>query len=133
MGELEPRRLYITEQEPEEIALAKLQAHLMQFNRCYDRKWSLTLPKRGRLGAAVGRCADNNHLLYQIHVDAILLKCPRPITAEGIRLILVAEGEKPSTAKLLAPDYFKLITKVLDPKTKAHRMAAKTLVEYGGP
>ena len=130
---LEPNRLYVSEEEPEDQALARLQAHLMQFNRRYERRWSLTLPKRGRLGAAVGRCSDNNHLLYQIHVDAILLRCPRPITTEGIRLILVAEGEKPSTAKLLAPDYFKLITAVLDPRTKAHRMAARTLVEWGEP
>lgn len=133
MGELEPQRVYVTEEESEELALLKLQAHLMQFNRRYQRKWSLVLPKRGRLGAAIGRCSDNNHLLYQCHVDAILMNCPRPLSVEGIRLILVAGGEKPSTAKLLAPDYFRLITKVLDPKTKAHRMAARTLVEWGEP
>lgn len=131
--DLGPHRLYVSEDEPEELALTRLQAHLMQFNRRYERRWSLTLPKRGRLGAAVGRCRDNNHLLYQVHVDAILLKSPRPITVEGIRLVLVAEGEKPSTAKLLAPDYLKLITAVLDPRTKAHRMAARTLVEWGEP
>lgn len=110
----------------------KLQAHLLQFNRRYGKHWSIVLPKRGRLDSAVvGRCRDNNHLLYQSHVDAILLNCPRPITTEGIRLVLVTVKEKPSTAKLLAPDYLKLITAVLDPKTKAHRMAARTLVEWG--
>jgi hypothetical protein len=132
--ELDARRVYVVEEELEDVALRRLQAHLMQFNQRYGRKWSLVLPKRGRLdGAVVGRCSDNNHLMYQVHLDQILLDCPRPLTKDGIRLVLVKFGEKPSTAKLLAPDYLKLITTVLDPRTKAHRMAARTLVEWGEP
>jgi len=132
MTELEAHRLYITEEEAEDLALMRLQAHLMQFNRRYGKRWSIVLPKRGRLDSAVvGRCSDNNHLLYQCHVDAILKDCPRPLTSEAIRMVLITENEKPSTAKLLAPDYLKLITTVLDPKTKAHRMASSTLVKWG--
>ena len=71
--------------------------------------------------------------IYQCHVDLVLAKCPRPITKEAIRVILVADGEKPSTARLLAGDYFKMITAVLDPETKLHREAARSITTWGQP
>lgn len=131
--DLRPIRVYIAEDEPEGLALIDLQRHLVEFNRRYDRRWSLVLPKRKPLKTPIGLCKDHNHRLYQEHVDAILAGCPRPLTIEAIRQKLVDVGEKVSTAKLLAPDYYDLITKVLDPQTKMHRKATKTLVEWGTP
>jgi len=134
MDTLRPQRVYIAEGDPEDLALIDLQRHLLDFNRYYQKHWSLTLPKRGVLRSPViGRASDKNHLLYQCHVDLILAKCPRPVTKEAIRIILVGDGEKPSTAKLLAADYFKMITAVLDPETKLHRQAAVAITDWGQP
>jgi hypothetical protein len=132
MSQLRAPKLY-TIDDDEAAAVMDLMAHLHAFNEKFGKRWSLTLPKRGRLGPAVGKCSDNNHLLYAAHVQAILEGCPKPLTVEGIRQKLVETGEKPSTAALLASDYFRLITKVLDPKTKLHLGAKKTLAEWGVP
>jgi len=132
MSELRAPKLY-TIDEDEAVAIMDLMAHLHGFNEKFGKRWSLTLPKRGRLGVVVGKCSDNNHLLYASHVQAILEGCAKPLTVENIRQKLVETGEKPSTAALLAPDYFKLITKVLDPETKLHLGAKKTLALWGQP
>lgn len=129
--ELRPLRSFVGD-DPEDLAFLDLQRHLVEFNRRYGKQWSLVLPKRGILTSAIiGKASDHNHLLYQCHVDLILAKCPRPMTREAIRIVLVADGEKPSTAALLSGDYFKLITKVLDPHTKRHRAAGQTLSNWG--
>jgi hypothetical protein len=134
LGSLRPTRAFITDDETEALALIELQRHLVDFNRRFGKHWSLIMPKRGVLKSSiVGRASDKNHLLYQCHVDLILAKCPRPITKEAIRVILVADGEKPSTARLLAGDYFKMITAVLDPETKLHREAARSITTWGNP
>lgn len=104
-----------------ETDLRILREHLGDFNEMYGTSWCLTQPKRRRLGKTVGICKDNNHRLYQVHVDVILARCEKPLTTKGIYTKLVEFGEKESTARLLAPDYFALITKVLNPKTKQHR------------
>jgi len=124
---------YIRRDDPEYLALIDLQRHLVEFNTVYHEKWSLVLPKRSPLKTPIGVCRDHNHRLYQEHIDAILAGCPRPLTVEGVKQKLVDVGEKPSTAKLLAPDYYDLITKVLDPKTKLHRQASRSIVEWGQP
>ena len=132
LTELRRVPVYIKEGGSEENAFLDLQVHLMEFNKRYGRSWSLTAPKRGRRKSAViGKASDNNHLLYQDHVDAILAGVPKPLTVEAIRQKLVDLGEKPSTAKLLAPDYMRTIAKVLDPGTKRHRGSAKTLTDWG--
>jgi hypothetical protein len=131
--ELRPIQTYIADDDAEDLALIDLQRHLVEYNSRYGRRWSLVLPKRRPLKTPIGLCKDNNHRLYQEHVDAILAGCPRPLTVEAIRQKLVDVGEKVSTAKLLAPDYYNLITKVLDPGTKMHRQATKTLIEWGTP
>ena len=113
------------------IAFMDLQAHIMEFNRQFKTAWSLTNSKRKTLGATIGKASDNNHLLYQTHVDHILAECPRPITTAAIIQILVSSGEKPSTAKLLAPSYLKYISYILNPSTKLHRMSTKSLEKYG--
>ena len=113
------------------IAFMDLQAHIMEFNRQFETAWSLTNSKRKTLGATIGKASDNNHLLYQAHVDLILENCPRPITVDAIVQCLVQSGEKPSTARLLAPSYFKQISYTLDPSTKLHRMSTKSLEKYG--
>jgi len=130
---LRPIKVFIRNDEPEAFALMDLQNHLLQFNRKYSRHWSLTLPKRGQLGTVVGKASDANHNLYQEHVDLILQKCPRPITVDSIRQVLVDSGEKPTTSALLSPAYFKLITHVLNPETKLHRKALVSLAEWGTP
>lgn len=130
--DLKPIKGYISKDDDEDEAILDLQRHLIEFNIAFKKRWSLVAPKRGKLkSAVVGKASDNNHLLYQDHVDAILEGCPKPITVEGIRILLVNQGEKPSTASLLAPDYFKLIGKVLDPATKRHRGSKKTLERWG--
>ena len=113
------------------IAFMDLQAHIMEFNRQFKTAWSLTNSKRKTLGATIGKASDNNHLLYQAHVDLVLENCPRPITVDAIVQCLVQSGEKPSTARLLAPSYFKQISYTLDPSTKLHRMSTKSLEKYG--
>lgn len=131
IGGLRPIRLFVKNDEPEELAILDLQNHLLQFNRRYNRSWSLVLPKRGKLGAVVGKASDNNHLLYQAHVDLILQKCPKPVSVDSIRQVLIDSGEKRTTSGLLAPSYFKLITHVLNPQTKLHRKALVSLAEWG--
>lgn len=134
IGGLRPIKLFIKNDEPEELAILDLQMHLMQFNRKYSRRWSLTLPKRGRIeGAVVGKARDGNHLMYQFFVDKILAECPKPLSVDSIRQKLVDLGEKPSTAKMIAPDYFMLITRVLNPDTKMHRKALISLANWGTP
>ena len=113
------------------IAFMDVQAHVMEFNRQFGTAWSLTNSKRKTLGATIGKASDNNHLLYQAHVDLILANCPRPITVDAIVQCLVQSGEKPSTARLLAPSYYKHISYILDPSTKLHRMSTKSLEKYG--
>jgi hypothetical protein len=130
MSELRAPRLYEVDSD-QAVSFMDLQAHLMAFNAKFGTKWSLVQPKRGRLGAVIGKASDANHLLYQSHVDLVLEKCARPVTVDKIVQILTDAKEKPSTAKLLAPSYMKYISYILDPKTKMHRKAAKTLVEWG--
>lgn len=111
-----------------------LQRHLIEYNRKFDRKLSLTLPKRGRRHSAViGKASDDNHLLYQELLDGILERCPQPLSLESVRQCLVDLGEKPSTAKMIARDYYALILKVLDPLTKQHRKAGSTIEKWGQP
>lgn len=130
--ELRPIRIYIADDESEDLALIDLQRHLIDFNRRFGRKWSLTLPKRGRIDSAVvGKARDGNHLMYQIFIDKILAECPKPLTVESIRQKLVDLGEKPSTAKMISPDYLALITKVLNPQTKRHRGSSISLIQWG--
>lgn len=131
MEELRPIRIYIADDDAEDLALIDLQRHLVEFNRRYGRNWSLTLPKRKPLKTPIGYASDNNHRLYQEFVDVILAQCPRPLTPDTIRQKLVDLKEKPTTAALVAPAYFRLITKVLDPKTKKHRAASTTLIQWG--
>ena len=128
--ELRAPKLYSVEPDMG-IAFMDLQAHLMEFNNKFKVAWSLTNSKRKTLGPSIGKASDNNHLLYQSHVDTILANCPRPITTAAIIQILVSSEEKPSTAKLLAPSYLKYISYILNPSTKLHRMSTKSLEKYG--
>lgn len=130
-GNMRILRRYIPKDEKPEIAILDLQAHLVEFNRKYDLCWSLVLPKRSkRKSAVIGKASDNNHLLYQELLDGILSECPNPLTTETIRLKLIDLGEKPSTARMIAGDYFRLIVKVLNPNTKLHRGAGETLAKW---
>jgi hypothetical protein len=132
MSELRAPRLYEVDDE-QAVSFMDLQSHLMAFNAKFGVKWSLVQQKRGRLGAVIGKASDANHLLYQSHVDLVLEKCARPVTVDKIIQILTDAGEKPSTAKLLAPSYMKYISYILDPSTKMHRKASRTLAEWGMP
>jgi hypothetical protein len=132
MSELRAPKLY-TIDEDEAVAIMDLMAHLHGFNAKFGVKWSLVQQKRGRLGAVIGKASDANHLLYQSHVDLVLEKCARPVTVDKIIQILTDAKEKPSTAKLLAPSYMKYISYILDPSTKMHRKATRTLAEWGTP
>lgn len=129
-GKLRAPKLYKIEEDMG-VAFMDLQAHIMEFNKQFETAWSLTNSKRKTLGATIGKASDNNHLLYQAHVDMILAECPRPITPAAIVQALVQSGEKPSTARLLAPSYLKYISYILDPSTKLHRMSTKSLEKYG--
>jgi len=125
-------RVFVPSNETRFDALTDLFAHVAEYNARFGTGWSLSAPKRPRWpGVVVGKASDHNHLLYQDHVDAILSGVAAPITTKAIRQRLVDMGEKPSTAKLLAPDYFKLIVKILDPSTKRHRGAEATLEKWG--
>lgn len=128
--ELRAPKLYKIEKDLG-VAFMDLQAHIMEFNRQFKTAWSLTNSRRKTLGATIGKASDNNHLLYQTHIDLILENCPRPITVDAIVQALVQSGEKPSTARLLAPSYFKHISYILNPQTKLHRMSTKSLERYG--
>lgn len=123
--------IYISPNTSSYDALLDLQSHLKEYNHRFGTSWSMTAPKRGRLGEVVGKASDGNHLLYRCHLDAILAEVAKPITVEAIRQKLLDLGEKPSTAKLLSGDYMKLITKVLNPSTKRHRGAEKSLTAWG--
>jgi len=130
MSDLRKVRQYIGS-EPEDEAMLDLIQHVKEFNGKFGRGLVLTLPKRPRRREkVVGKASDQNHLLYQDFVDAILAGCPKPLTVEAIRQKLVQIGEKPTTAKMISPDYFKLITKVLNPNTKRHRGSQVSLAEW---
>jgi len=132
MEGLRAPRLYEVDSD-QAVAFMDLQAHLMAFNAKFGTRWSLVQPKRGRLGAVIGKASDANHLLYQAHIDLVLEKCARPVTVDKIIQILTDAKEKPSTAKLLAPSYMRYIAYILDPTTKMHRKASRTLAEWGTP
>lgn len=131
-GDLRTLKSYVDD-EPEYLAMLDLQLHLTEFNRKFNRKLSLVMPKRGKRDSIViGKAADNNHLLYQELLDGILAKCPKPLTIEGIQQRLIDMGEKPSTARMVSHAYFHLIARVLDPQTKLHRGASQSLLQTGG-
>jgi len=128
--ELKAPKLYKIEEDMG-VAFMDLQAHIEEFNRKFDTEYSMTNPKRKPLEEPIGKASDNNHRLYQEHMDLILAECPKPITRQGIIQVLVSNGEKPSTARLLASGYLDKITQVLDPKTKLHKMSTESLKMYG--
>ena len=128
--ELKAPKLYKIEEDMG-VAFMDLQVHIQDFNRKFDSEYSLTNPKRKPLGKSIGKASDNNHRLYQEHMDMILTECPKPVTRQSIIQILASSGEKPATARRLAGSYLKRISQVLDPKTKLHKMSTESLKMYG--
>lgn len=131
MGDMKVSKEYqLGENQATEIL--NLRTHLDQYNRRFNAKLSLSLPKRSkRKDKIIGRAKDHNHLLYQGLMDAILLNCTKPLTTGKIAQELINQGEKPTTARMISPCYLELIGRVLDPETKRHRRADETLLKWG--